>query len=145
MFLMGVELLELDEAAAHFPGSALWQFIGFHAAHVPWSGCSLHDLIHPSFAFMVGVALPFSIASRLARGQSKMQLAMHAVWRASLLVLLGIFIRSLGRSITNWTFEDTLTQIGLGYPFVFLLAFASNRVRWASIGVILIGYWLFYV
>ena len=145
MFLMGVELLELDGVAAHFPGNALWEFIGFHAVHVPWSGCSLHDLIHPSFAFMVGVALPFSIANRLARGHSKMHLAMHAVWRALLLVLLGIFIRSLGRSITNWTFEDTLTQIGLGYPFVFLLAFAGNKLRWASISVILIGYWLFFV
>lgn len=145
MFLMGVELLKLDAVAANFPGHALWQFIGFHAAHVAWTGCSLHDLIHPSFAFMVGVALPFSIARRLAKGQSKWQLALHAGWRALLLVMLGIFIRSLGRSSTNWTFEDTLTQIGLGYPVLFLLAFTSNKVRWASMGVILTGYWLFSV
>ena len=26
--------------------------------------------------------------------------------------------------MTNFTFEDTLTQIGLGYPIAFLLAFA---------------------
>ena len=38
---------------------------------VEWTGCSLHDLIQPSFSFLVGVALPFSMASRLARGQSK--------------------------------------------------------------------------
>ena len=144
MFLMGVELLELDKVAAQFPGSPLWDFIGFHAAHVAWSGCSLHDLIHPSFAFLVGVALPFSVASRLARGQSKIQLAMHAGRRALILVLLGIFVRSLGRSITNWTFEDTLTQMGLGYPFLFALAFTNSKVRWTSMAVILAGYWLFF-
>ena len=64
MFLMGVELLQLDEVAKKFPDSTLWQTIGYHAWHAPWTGCSLHDLIHPAFAFMVGVALPFSLASR---------------------------------------------------------------------------------
>ena len=42
-----------------------------HQSHVEWTGCSLHDLIQPSFSFLVGVALPFSLASRLARGQSQ--------------------------------------------------------------------------
>ncbi|MBL9130285.1 MAG: DUF5009 domain-containing protein, partial [Verrucomicrobiaceae bacterium] len=41
MFLIGVRLLELDEVALHFPESAVWRFIGFHSAHVPWVGCSL--------------------------------------------------------------------------------------------------------
>ena len=31
-------------------------------SHVEWVGCSLHDLIQPSFSFLVGVALPFSLA-----------------------------------------------------------------------------------
>ena len=60
---------------------------------------------------------------------------MHAFWRALLLVLLGVFLRSIGRSQTNWTFEDTLTQIGLGYGFLYLLALrpgASNGRRWWS-------------
>ena len=30
-------------------------------------GCSLHDVIQPSFSFLVGVALAFSIAGRSAR------------------------------------------------------------------------------
>ena len=43
---------------------------------------------------------------------------------------------------TNFTFEDTLTQIGLGYPFLFLLGPRSPRVQWTALGVILAGYWL---
>ncbi len=58
-----------------------------------------------------------------------------------MLVFLGIFLRSLGRPQANFTFEDTLTQIGLGYPLLFPLAFASRRVQVVSLAVILVGYW----
>ena len=51
---------------------------------------------------------------------------MHAFWRALILICLGVFLRSVNRPQTNWTFEDTLTQIGLGYGFLFLLGFAVN-------------------
>ena len=76
-----------------------------------------------------GAALPFSIANRRARGETFGRMLGHAVWRSVALILLGIFLRSLERPQTYWTFEDTLTQIGLGYTFLFLLAFASLRVQ----------------
>jgi predicted acyltransferase len=98
-------------------------------------------MIQPSFSFLVGVALPFSIASRAARGQSFGKMTGHAVWRALALILLGVFLRSTGGSITNWTFEDTLTQIGLGYAFLFVLGFRPVRDQWAALGLILVGYW----
>jgi predicted acyltransferase len=90
---------------------------------------------------MVGVALPYSIASRIARGQGFSRMLSHAVVRSLILIFLGIFLRSVGRPQTNFTFEDTLTQIGLGYPFLFLLGFASSRNQWVSLGVLLAGYW----
>src|ERR1019366_2653338 len=40
--------------------NSLLQFLAFHQTHAEWSGCSLHDLIQPSFTFLVGVALPYS-------------------------------------------------------------------------------------
>ena len=51
----------------------------------------------------------------------------HAVWRAFLLVALGIILSSGSSARTNFTFEDTLTQIGLGYPFVFLVYLMGRR------------------
>jgi predicted acyltransferase len=69
----------------------------------------------------------------------------HAFWRAFLLIALGIFLRSLGRSQTYFTFEDTLTQIGLGYGFLFLLGFRSIREQWIALGLILVGYWAAFV
>jgi predicted acyltransferase len=65
----------------------------------------------------------------------------HAVWRAVVLVLLGVFLRSVGRPQTNWTFEDTLTQIGLGYVPLVLIAFGPRRLWWAAFAAILVGYW----
>jgi predicted acyltransferase len=141
MFLMMAEVLEFGHIARARPESGFWQFLAHHQSHVEWVGCSLHDLIQPSFSFLVGVALPFSLASRLARGQSRSRMALHAVWRALLLILLGVFLRSLAHHQTYWTFEDTLSQIGLGYAFLFLLGLRPVREQWAALAVILVGYW----
>jgi predicted acyltransferase len=141
MFLMMAEVLHLSRVAKVRPDSALWQFLAHHQSHVEWIGCSLHDLIQPSFSFLVGVALPFSLASRAARGQSRTRMTLHAAWRALVLILLGVFLRSIGQHQTNWTFEDTLSQIGLGYVALFLLGFRPVREQWAALGLILAGYW----
>jgi predicted acyltransferase len=141
MALMLDEYLQLPEAARSFPHSAIWSFIAFNTEHVPWQGCSLHDLIQPAFSFLVGAAMPFSIASRTAKGETFWQLFRHAVWRAVLLMALGIFLRSINHRQTYFTFEDTLTQIGMGYVFLFLLAFTRVRTQVIVVLVILIAFW----
>jgi len=141
MFLMLAEAMRLWTLETAYPGSTWWSVVAFNTTHVPWRGCSLHDLIQPAFSFLVGAALPFSIAARQAKGQAFPRLLAHAIWRSVALILLGIFLRSLERRQTYWTFEDTLTQIGLGYTFLFLLAFARLRVQIAAFAVILVGFW----
>src|ERR1035441_5327931 len=142
MLLMMAEVLEFARVSLSFPGNWFWSILAYHQTHTQWAGCSLHDMIQPSFSFLVGVALPYSIASRMARGGRFGPMLAHAVWRGLLLVLLGIFRRSLAGPITNFTFEDTLTQIGLGYPLLFLLGFAKPRWQWGALAVLLFGYWL---
>jgi predicted acyltransferase len=66
----------------------------------------------------------------------------HTIWRSFLLIALGIFLRSTASPMTNYTFEDTLTQIGLGYTFAFLLAYARPRWQGIALGAILFFYWL---
>lgn len=142
MILMMAEVLRLAEVARAHPGNSFWAFLAWNQTHVEWAGCSLHDLIQPGFSFLVGVALPYSIASRLARGATFGRMFAHALWRSLVLIALGIFLRSMHSPRTNFTFEDTLTQIGLGYPFLFLLGFARWRTIWTAFGLILFGYWL---
>jgi len=141
MALMLDEYLELPKAARAFPHSTIWSWIAFNTDHVPWQGCSLHDLIQPAFSFLVGAAMPFSIASRKAKGQSFGELLGHAIWRGLVLMLLGILLRSIDHRQTYWTFEDTLTQIGLGYVFLFLLAFTRVRTQVIVTIFILIAFW----
>ena len=143
MLLMMAEVLRFSEVAKSFSGSWFWRVLSYNQSHVPWVGCSLHDTIQPSFSFLVGVALPYSVASRLARGKSFGNQLAHAGWRALILTLLGIFLRSMHQPQTYFTFEDTLTQIGLGYVFLFLLGFVrKEKWLWVSLGAILFGYWL---
>ena len=145
MLLMLAEAMRLWTLHDAFPASRFWAIVAYNTTHVAWQGCSLHDLIQPAFSFLAGASLPFSIASRRARGEPFGRMLAHAAWRSAALILLGIFLRSLERPGTYWTFEDTLTQIGLGYTFLFLLAFAPLRVQIVAFATILIGFWVAFV
>jgi len=144
MLLMMSEVLNVQDVAAALPNSHFWAEVNRQQSHAAWAGCSLHDLIQPGFSFLVGVALPFSLARRMGDGQPQWRRTAHAFWRATVLILLGVFLRSVGHSQTLWTFKDTLSQIGLGYGFLYLLALRSVRVQWMALGVILFGYWLWF-
>lgn len=141
MFLMLAEAMRLWTLHEAFPSSGFWALVAYNTTHVPWQGCSLHDLIQPAFSFLAGASLPFSIASRQAKGETFGKSLAHAVRRSLILIFLGIFLRSMGSTTTYWTFEDTLTQIGLGYTFLFLLAYAPKRVQQGVFAAILVGFW----
>ena len=141
MVLMLNERTRLPEVARSFPHSAIWALIAYNTEHVEWQGCSVHDLIQPAFSFLVGAALPFSIASRKLKGETFGQMLGHAIRRAFILIFLGIFLRSLWSRQTYFTFEDTLTQIGMGYVFLFLLGFTKVRTQVIAFVLILICFW----
>ena len=142
MLLMMAEVLRFADVARAYPHSIFWRILAFNQTHVEWTWFGLHDLIQPSFTFLVGVALPYSIRSRQKKGESFAHSLAHTIVRSIILIALGIFLRSIHQPITYFTFEDTLTQIGMGYTFAFLLAFCRPRWQWTAFGVILFGYWL---
>ena len=141
MLLMMGEVISYTQISNSLPESGFWSFMSFHQSHVEWTWLALHDMIQPSFTFLVGVVLPYSIASRKSKGASFKNLLGHTIKRSIILICLGIFLRSMGSDQTYFTFEDTLSQIGLGYTFLVILGFFSQRVQIASLVVILVGYW----
>ena len=145
MLFMASGGLALPAAAKQFPDSPIWRFLAFNTDHVEWVGCSLWDLIQPSFMFMVGVAMPYSIAGRRAKGESERKIALHVLYRAVLLVLLAVFLTSNWSKQTDFVFVNVLAQIGLGYAFLYLLLERGMRVQLAALAVILIGYWLLFL
>lgn len=134
----------IPQAARNFPDSAIWQNLKYQFEHVPWVGCAFWDLIQPSFMFMVGVALPFSLAKRRQMGDAFLGLWGHALIRALVLILLGVALSSKGQEQTNFTFVNVLTQIGLGYGLLFLMGFWPTWVQWNAIVAILAGYWAWF-
>jgi predicted acyltransferase len=142
MLLMASGGLGLVQATRGLDPGSPWKSIGQQVEHTEWAGATLWDFIQPAFMFMVGVALPWSLASRSARGQNfGVQLA-HALWRSPVLVLLAVFLTSAWSPQTDWVFTNVLAQIGLGYPFLFLLAFTQPRTQWLAALGFLVGYWL---
>ena len=127
---------------------SFWNAIGFHFEHpkewvssFEYFKVSFWDLIQPSFMFMVGVSMPFSYARREKLGQGWAGRACHALIRSVVLVLMGVFLYSMGHLRTNWIFPNVLCQIGLGYFFAWLLLNRHRGLQFAALGIILIGYW----
>jgi heparan-alpha-glucosaminide N-acetyltransferase len=127
------------------PDSTFWQNVHYQFEHVQWTGCGYWDLIQPSFMFMVGVAMAYSYGKRKQNGESWWKMFFHAVSRSVILIFLGIFLISNWQSTTTWSFMNVLTQIGLGYTFLFLL---WNRPFWLqaiAAVALLAGTWGLYV
>lgn len=129
---------------------AVWQQLGFHFDHPAWISVfdgwrvAFWDLIQPAFMLMVGVAMPFSYARRHSQGHGWFAMSVHAMIRAVVLVLLGVFLSSLGKPSTNWVFPNVLCQIGLGYFFAWLLLNRPLAVQVTALVLILGGYWAWF-
>jgi len=64
--------------------------------HAPWNGgLYFADLVFPWFLLIVGVAIPYSAASALAKGLPSWRYDLKIVTRAATLVLLGCLIDSI--------------------------------------------------
>ena len=64
MVLLSVEGFELHRTAQSFPDSPVWRVLGYQFEHSDWTGCTLWDLILPSFMFMVGASTKVRLAAR---------------------------------------------------------------------------------
>ena len=114
--------------------------------HVEWEGFRFWDLIMPLFLFIVGVAMPFSFAKRLARGGSKKKLYFHIIVRFILLFILGMVAQGhlLSYDLAELDiYCNTLQAIAAGYLIgsIILLNF---RLMW-QIGIttgLLLLFWI---
>src|SRR2546430_10130599 len=73
-----------DEPSAYWP-----------LKHAEWNGWTPTDLVFPFFLFMVGVAMTFSLASRVKRGELRGQIMKHALWRGFLLFAIGVALHGI--------------------------------------------------
>lgn len=131
------------------PGT--WDAVYPPLLHSHWHGCTFTDLVFPFFLWIVGVAMTFSYAKRIAHGDDRGKLLAHTLLRAAGIYGIGIILTILtlfshgilgSTSPQEWRF-GTLQHIATCYlvaAIVFLLT--SWRGQLAAIMILLATYWI---
>lgn len=105
-------------------------FVGNQFHHHPWNGLRFWDLIQPFFMFIVGVALPLSVANREKGGDSSATILRHVVIRSLVLLLLGWGLYCIGPGKITFRFQNVLAQLSVTYLIAFLI---MRRAWWFQI------------
>ncbi len=126
MFLLMAEAAKVYHALTeYFPTGIGHQIIQqFH--HHPWNGLRFWDLIQPFFMFIVGVAMPYSLRSRLRKGDSWNDAFRHILWRCFLLFVLGTGLHHVYSQRLVWELWNVLTQLS----FTILISFLLLKSSW---------------
>lgn len=113
--------------------------------HVRWEGLHCWDLIWPLFMFLVGVAIPFSIAGRRAAGASDRSVCLHALRRAVILFCLGMVLQG---KLLAWDLSifrpcfSVLHGIAAGYLIATVVALKFRpKMQAVWLGIFLLLYW----
>lgn len=115
--------------------------------HASWNGFTLADLIFPSFIFIVGVAMMFSLAKRKEKCDSHSSIIKQVLKRAMILVVLGLISNAFldSEPIYSWKtlrIMGVLQRIAIVYvicSFIYL-KLGTKKLAWIG-GTILLAYW----
>ncbi|GAB3779786.1 DUF5009 domain-containing protein [Spirosoma horti] len=141
-WIMGGE--EIFQVLAKTTGWAWAVLIADQFTHPDWNGFRAYDLIFPLFVFLAGVSTPFSIGSRLEKGDEKAQIARKIISRGLVLVLLGIIYNNglFVKAIQDTRFPSVLGRIGLaGMSAQLIFLYVRPRTQYLVFVGILLGYW----
>ena len=110
--------------------------------HVSWEGFRFYDLIFPSFVFIVGASVAFSLGKLQASG-SRRAAVRRVIWRGLLLWLVGIiYYGGISGGLEGVRLLGVLQRIGICYLVTGLLfIYLPVRGLVAAFLVLLGGYW----
>jgi predicted acyltransferase len=121
-----------------------WGHVYRQLDHAPWNGLTLTDLVFPTFLFLMGASLIYSIEARRARGNCRWTLTGHIFRRVAILFALDIALSGFPEyQLAHMRIYGVLTRIALCYLFAGLILLATRRVAAlaAICAVLLVGYW----
>jgi predicted acyltransferase len=112
--------------------------------HADWNGWTITDVVFPSFVWIVGVAMTFSMAKRLAAGVPRPQIFAQALLRAVILYGLGLFLYAFPHfDLSTQRLLGVLQRIAICYAIasaIYLTTGVRGQIVW--IVSLLGGYWL---
>lgn len=119
--------------------------------HAAWHGWTYTDTIFPFFLWIVGVAMTFSFAKRIERGDDKTALALHVLRRSAIIFALGLFLSGFPFGLAfghtfSWDsirIPGVLQRIAVCYLVTGLLFLKTNLRQQLWITGALLGiYWI---
>ncbi|WP_338868851.1 DUF5009 domain-containing protein [Spirosoma sp. SC4-14] len=119
-------------------------FMADQFTHPDWNGFRPYDLIFPLFLFMAGVSTPFSIGSRLEKGDDRSAIVRKIISRGLILVVLGIIYNNglFTKPFHDMRFPSVLARIGLAGMFGQLIyVYFNQRAQYIWFLSLLFGYW----
>jgi len=123
------------------PGT--WHAIYPPLRHADWHGWTPTDVIFPFFVFIVGVAIPLALGSRLESGE-RSALVVKVLRRSIVIFGLGIILN--GFPWYHWAtlrIPGVLQRIAVCYLLAAIVyLFTSTRVQAVITAALLLGYWL---
>jgi len=124
------------------PGS--WGHIFSPLRHAAWSGCTPTDLVFPSFLFIAGVAMWYSLKKYNFEfsGSSLFRILKRVVLIFAAGLLLNIYPYFIDRDYSTLRILGVLQRIALAYGLGAIIVMLVNRKYiWVITSVILLGYW----
>lgn len=132
-------------------GTGLGQRLALQLAHVDWNdprqGATFTDLVFPWFLFIMGAAMPLSMASGRGRSVPAGRRALAALRRAAVLYLLGVLLTHAGAWLDRpaaWTdllSWNILQLIALAYVAVVVVGLLPRWAWWAFPIAVLLARW----
>ena len=125
-----------------FPGGGD-SFLFHQMHHVEWEGLAFHDTIFPLFLFIAGASFPFSYASQVAKGASRLAIHLRILKRLVLLVLLGMVYNGLLlNGPEGFRYASVLGKIGVAWAIAAVwYANFGLKTRFGILLATLAGYW----
>lgn len=116
-----------------------------------WKHCTLADYVMPHFMLIIGLAMPFSIASQKTKGTNPVLMWLRVLKRAAVLVMLGWILVYFRDQFAGWwrgekPFHvslgmDVLQLLGVGYLVARILYELPKYPRIAAIAILFLWHW----
>jgi predicted acyltransferase len=124
-----------------------WSHTFSQLDHAKWSGWTMTDLVFPTFLFLMGASMVFSLSSRVAKGDCRWTLAGHIIsrgFRIFLLAFVMVYLPRMQWHSMRFFGYGVLARIAISYVLAGLLLLISRRMVWMSamVAVLLVGYWV---
>ncbi len=124
------------------PGS--WNFVYPPLRHAAWHGCTLTDLVFPSFLFVVGLSMFISL--RKIDPNKSGELYKKIIWRGALIFLIGLLLNWFPfyhKHISDLRIFGVLQRIALSFLGAGVLVVALRKIPSIIIAIVVLimGHW----